>query len=255
MSGVNPSSQWEAGKYTTTGAFVAKYGSDVLGRLDPQPGERILDVGCGDGALTCKIADAGAQVLGLDASPELLEVAASRGLQTQLGDATNLGFDQEFDAVFSNAVLHWVLDAQSAAASMYRALKPAGRLAVEFGGFGNIAAIRAALTAVLNKHGYLDLPHDHFYPLPDQYAEILESVGFSDVSTALIYRQTPLADGMSAWLETFRGGFLKRLGIDESQRDLIFTETSELLRPVLYDAKTGWWADYVRLRVTAHRES
>ena len=253
MSGVNPSSQWEADQYTTTGAFVAQYGSDVLTLLNPQQGERILDVGCGDGALTLKIAQSGADVLGVDASKELLEVAASRGLNTQLGDATNLGFDQEFDAVFSNAVLHWVLDAQAAATSMYNALKPGGRLAIEFGGFGNIAAIRSALAAVLNSHGYLDLPHDHYYPQPDQYANLLQSVGFSNITTATIYRPTPLSDGMQAWLATFRGGFLKRLGINEADRTKIFEETAALLSPALHDPTTGWWADYVRLRVTAQR--
>lgn len=255
MTRVNPSSQWQAETYTTTGAFVAAYGVDTLALLDPQPGERILDLGCGDGALTLKIKDAGADVLGFDASKELLATAAGRGLETQLGDAANLGFDQEFDALFSNAVLHWILDADAVANSMFKALKPGGRMAVEFGGFGNIAAVRTGLAGVLHEHGYTDLPNDHYYPTVEQYTALLENQGFEEITAKLIHRPTFVADGIEAWLRTFRGGFLKRLGIDDTERDQIFAETAQLLKPALYDPNTGWWADYVRIRVTANRPS
>lgn len=251
MTTQNPSSTWNSDDYTTTGAFVAQHGAAVFELLAPKAGERILDVGCGDGALTLDIAESGADVLGFDASEELLATAAERGLNTQLGDAANMNFDSEFDAVFSNAALHWVLDAQGAVEGMYRALKPGGRLAVEFGGFGNIAAIRTALTAVLLRHGYEDLPNDHYNPTAKTYTALLESVGFKEVDAAIIPRQTFLEAGMEAWLHTFRNGLLDRLGIVEEQKKLIFAETAELLKPALFDPGTGWWADYVRIRVTA----
>lgn len=251
MSQINPSSSWDAANYTSTGAFVSELGAGVFDLLAPKPGERILDVGCGDGALTLRIQEAGASTLGVDASEELLEVAKSRGVSAQLGDAAALEFDEEFDAVFSNAVLHWVTDAQAAANSMFRALKPGGRLVVEFGGFGNIAAIRAALAAVLAKRGFEDIPDDHYFPTPAQYAAVLENLGFEDVNASIIHRPTLVADGIYAWLETFRTGLLDRLGLSKAEQQDVFEQVTEILRPILFDPDSGWWADYVRIRVSA----
>lgn len=250
-STANPSSKWKSADYTTTGSFVAAHGAAVFELLDPKPGERTLDVGCGDGALTVQIAEAGADVLGLDASEDLLETAKGRGLNVVLGDASRMEFNEEFDAVFSNAVLHWVLDAKGAAESMFRALKPGGRLAIEFGGFGNIAAMRTALNAVLIKRGYEDLPDDHYYPTAETYAALLESVGFGEVDAKIIPRQTHLEAGMEAWYKTFRSGLLEILDVPADDYAEIFAEAAELVKPMLYDKDTGWWADYVRLRVTA----
>ncbi len=249
----NASSKWDAIDYTTTGAFVPTLGAAVLELLDPQPGERILDVGCGDGLLTAQIAEVGADVTGVDASAELLTVAKSRGLNVQLGDAARLSFSEAFDAVFSNAALHWMLEYDAVAAGMFAALVPGGRLAVEFGGFGNIAAIRTALAAVLVDHGYDAIRSDQFYPRPEQYTEVLTNAGFVDINAELIARPTPLSDGIVAWLRTFRSGLLDTLNVPQKQRDEIFAETAELLAPALLDSSGGWWADYVRIRVNARR--
>ncbi len=252
---VNPTSTWDAARYTSTGAFVAELAGDVLAALAARPGEQILDVGCGDGLLTARIRDLGAEVTGIDASASLVTVARSRGLQVIHADAAAMDFDREFDAVFSNAALHWMLDPLAVAAAMYRALRPGGRLAVEFGGFGNIAAISTGLRAVLRAHGITDLPADQYYPTAESYEEILQSVGFEAVQATIVPRPTRLADGMAAWLTTFRGGLFDALGLDEPTRADVIADTCALLAPALLDPTGQWWADYVRIRVNAMRQA
>ena len=242
-----------ANDYAEHGAFVPALGQVVLDLLEPVPGERILDLGCGDGALTERLVAAGCRVVGVDTSAELLAVAESRELDVRYGDARALDFDREFDAVFSNAVLHWVPEPARAATSMYRALVPGGRVALEFGGFGNIAAILTALRAVLAKRGFLDLPADQYYPTPGQYAAVLAEAGFVDIEAVLVPRQTPLPTGMDGWLRTFRQGFLDVLGLSLADQEAVRAEVVELLRPALCDVEGNWVADYVRLRVTARR--
>ena len=242
-----------AADYASHGAFVPALGQAVLDLLDPQPGERILDVGCGDGALTARIAAAGAEVIGVDTSAELLTAARARGLEVRFGDARDLDFDEEFDAVFSNAALHWVLEPDRAATSMFAALTPGGRLALEFGGFGNIAAIMTGLRAALQRRGYSRLPPDQYYPTASQYTDVLMAAGFSEVDAVLVPRQTPLASGMDAWLWTFRHGLLDALGLSPAEQQAVRDDVVDLLRPSLCDASGNWVADYVRLRVTARR--
>ena len=225
----------------------------MLGLLSPQPGERILDVGCGDGALTNRIVQSGAQVLGVDTSTELLEVARGRVLEVRWADAAELDFAAEFDAVFSNAALHWVLVPAAAATGMFRALRPGGRLAVEFGGFGNIAAIMTALRAVLGSHGYRKLPPDQYYPTAGEYSSVLAAAGFVEIRAELVARPTPLADGMDAWLRTFRQGLLDALGLVPAEQVEVRREVVELLEPSLRDEAGNWIADYVRIRATAVR--
>ncbi len=248
----NPTSQWDADDYRTHGRFVAEHGAAVLALLDPRPGEHILDLGCGDGALTAEISAAGATVVGLDASAELVAAARKAGIDARVGDGARLPFTQEFDAVFSNAALHWMLDPAPVAKGMFTALRPGGRLAAEFGGFGNIAAIRTALAAAMTQHGYPDADPGQYYPTASEYASVLAAAGFTSVQAELIPRQTRLPATMTDWLRTFRQGFLDAHDIPAELQSAIIADAVALLDPVLRDGTT-WYADYVRLRVTATR--
>jgi len=220
--------------------------------LAPQAGEAILDLGCGDGALTEKIVAAGAVVTGVDASPGMVAAARTRGLRVDEASADALRYHAEFDAVFSNAALHWMPNAEAVIAGVWRALKPGGRFVAEMGGLGNIAAIRVALQAVLTRFGIdAEAVAASFYPSPGQYRRLLDEAGFGVRSIELIPRPTPLPAGMEAWLNTFRNGVLDLLKPEDRSRAV--AETVALLRPVLCDANGNWTADYVRLRFAAVR--
>lgn len=241
---------WDAAGYAKNARFVADLAGDAVAWLDPKPGERILDVGCGDGALTAKLAAIGCAAVGIDTSDELLAAAKMRGLDVRKADVRDLPFEAEFDAVFSNAVLHWVREPDAAARSMRRALKPAGRLAAEFGGHGNVAAIMTAMRAVAKAHGGDEgLAAPWFYPTPSEYSGILREAGFSVDRIGLFPRPTPLPTGMEGWLGTFRRPFFDQfgpVGAEKAKADVL-----ELLRPALCDRSGKWTADYVRLRVVA----
>jgi trans-aconitate methyltransferase len=243
---------WDTAAYAATGRFVADLAVGVVELLAPQPGEAILDLGCGDGALTERIAAMGAQMTGADASPAMVAAAQARGLNVQEVSAAAMRFDGEFDAVFSNAALHWMPDAEAVLAAVHRALKPGGRFVAEMGGLGNIAAIRVALQAVLARFGIdAEKVAASLYPSPAHYRRLLEGAGFSVRSMELIPRPTPLPAGMEAWLNTFRNGVLDLLGPEDRARAV--AETVALLRPALCDADGNWTADYVRLRFFAVR--
>jgi trans-aconitate methyltransferase len=253
MSTTTPSGQtWNTAAYADNGRFVATLAAGVVELLAPKAGERILDLGCGDGALTEQLAAKGAQVIGVDNSPAMLDAARKRGLQVELYSADALPYRHQFDAVFSNAALHWLsADRQPALLSgVHRALRPGGRFVAEMGGQGNIAAIRTALSAVLAPYG-IDTEHAaaSFYPSPEAYRRLLEGAGFTIDSIELIPRPTPLPNGLEAWLETFRNGVLDRLNADN--RAAALARTVALLEPILRDADGRWTADYVRLRFAA----
>lgn len=248
MTTVGTPQAWDAKAYGTTGSFVPALGQAVLDLLAPQSGERVLDLGCGDGVLTRGLADAGADVLGYDADAGLLERARERGLSVRQGDGQALDYDGEFDAVFSNAALHWMPDHPAVYAGVFRALKPGGRFACECGGMGNIAAIRTAIRAVADRHG-IDPVDRQNYPSVAQATRELEAAGFRVDAIALIPRPTPLADGMAAWLHTFRHGFF---GGDDGEA--MIAETVRLLAPQLQDRDGHWTADYVRLRFLAYKD-
>ncbi len=243
---------WDAVEYAQQGRFVADLAGGVLQLLAPRPGERILDLGCGDGALTAKIAASRAQVVGVDASASMIAAAQSLGLDARVANAEALPFEAEFDAVFSNAALHWIRDQEAMLARVYRALKPGGRFVAEMGGHGNVAAIRVALAGILRQWGLDAYTMDNsFFPSDTQYRARLESAGFTVDEIALIPRPTKLPSGMRGWLETFRRGLLEQLPTE--RRDQAIGETIALLKPVLYTEENGWIADYVRLRFHAQK--
>lgn len=239
---------WDAKAYGTVASFVAALGQPVLDLLGPKDGERVLDLGCGDGVLTARIAEAGADVLGYDADAGLLEVAQARGLTVQQGDGQALDFNGEFDAAFSNAALHWMPDHPAVYEGVYRALKPGGRFACECGGFGNIAAIRTAIRAVAQRHDQASVDRQNF-PSVARATRELEAAGFRVGQIALVPRPTPLPDGMAAWLNTFRHGFF-----GQQDGEAMIAEAVELLAPQLQDPDGNWTADYVRLRFLAFKD-
>jgi SAM-dependent methyltransferase len=243
---------FDPAQYAKHAVFVPALGQAVLELLAPVPGERILDLGCGDGVLTAKLVEAGAEVVGTDADPAMVEASRTKGLDARVMDGQRLTFDADFDAVFSNAALHWMPDTAAVFAGVHRALKPGGRFVAECGGFGNIAAIRAALRGVLKARGY-PVPDrdDQVYMTETEARRALQAAGFRVASCAIIPRQTPLASGMAAWLTTFRSGLLDALGVTDADREAVITDTVELLRPILCDADGNWMADYVRLRFAA----
>ena len=210
-------------------------------RLRPRPGNRILDVGCGEGTLTKKIIQRGATVLGIDNSPEMLAAARANGVDAVQLAAEDMQFFAEFDAAFSNATLHWVLDKEQAARAIFRALKTGVRFAGEMGGEGNIARLRDTLDEQLVIRGYLP-PNEsgNWYPSPDAFAAIYEAAGFRDLDARLIERPTPLEHGVDQWVTTFRKGWLDRAGVPEEERaDLAAAVADKFGSNV---------ADYVRLR-------
>jgi trans-aconitate methyltransferase len=248
----NTTQEWNADRYAEHAHFVPALGQAVLDLLNPQPGERVLDLGCGDGALSEKIKAAGAIVVGVDASPDMIAAARNRGVDAQVMDGSNLSFNAEFDAVFSNAALHWMKSDPSAVVEgVRRALKPGGRFAGEMGGHGNVAAIIAALRAVLRRRGVSNAAtiNPWYFPSPDDYRARLERAGFAVEYIELIPRPTPLPTDMKGWLETFAMAFIKRL--PQSDQGSALDEAVGLLLPALCDEKGNWTADYVRLRFSA----
>ena len=243
--------QWSAGSYDTHARFVSDLASGVVDWLAPRPGERILDLGCGDGVLTAELRDRGVDVVGVDSSADFIAACKARGLDARLMDGEALSFGPEFDAVFSNAALHWMPKADVVADGIYRALKPGGRFVAEFGGHGNVAAIVTAMRAVGERRGGdLSLANPWCFPAPQVYQRLLERRGFDVRRIALIPRPVVLKTGIEGWLMLFRKPFFAQFG-DGAQQAL--AETVDLLRPALCDAEGNWTADYVRLRVEAVR--
>jgi trans-aconitate methyltransferase len=243
---------WDPQAYERNGAFVHGLAGGVLEWLNAQMGEFILDLGCGDGQLTQRLASTGVHVLGVDASADMVAAARERGIEAEQANAELLPFhDATFDAVFSNAALHWVRDQDAMLTQVHRVLKPGGRFVSEMGGHGNIASIRVALMAVLARQGFGDREDGvNYYPTAESYTARLKRHGFRVDQMALIPRPTRLPEsGMEGWLRTFRRGVLD--GLPEDVRESVVKETTELLTPALQDEEGNWIADYVRLRFVA----
>ena len=237
---------WSARRYAETAHFVPELGMPVLELLAPSVGEQILDLGCGDGVLTEKIVAAGA----VDAAPDMVAAARARGIDARVMPGQNLTFDPEFDAVFSNAALHWMHPPEAVLSGVRRALKPGGRFIGEMGGHNNTAAIMVALSAVLGRRG-LDAHRlsPWYFPSAAAYRAKLEATGFAVEDIRIVPRPTTLPTSIEPWLDTFGGAFFGAL--PEPDRIPARAEVTKLLRPVLVDETGTWIADYVRLRFRA----
>ena len=248
--------KWDAGLYDDKHSFVWKMAAGVLELLDPKPGERILDLGCGTGHLTSKIAEAGATVVGVDRSEEMIRQAreAYPSLPFKLMDACELDLNGPFDAVFSNATLHWIKEPERVITGIAKLLRPGGRFVAEFGGRGNTQELLKAVGRAwtnLNLPG--TAPHPWYYPSVAEYTTLLEKSGFEPTYAILFNRPTPLDDGergLRNWLDMFGASFVESL--PESTRDQLKVEIEHELRPILYiDGR--WVMDYRRLRISAIR--
>lgn len=243
---------WNAETYERNARFVSDLGMPVVELLDPRPGERILDLGCGDGVLTKKLEDMGCVLVGIDSSPELVRAAAALGLDVAVTDAVEMAFREAFDAVFSNAVLHWITDADRVIRKAHEALRPGGRFVAECGGHECVETIRTALVTELDRRGYDGRAADPWYfPAADEYRERLVRAGFDVDYIEVIPRPTRLPGDIAGFLETFAGSFTSVLPAGE--RAAYVEDVRERLRPALCDAEGTWTADYTRLRFKALR--
>lgn len=243
---------WDARLYDERHHFVTEFGEALLEALAAKPGERILDVGCGTGHLTAKIAESGAEVVGIDSSPAMLETARSAHphLRFELADASAFDFGTDFDAIFSNAALHWVTHADEAVRSMARALRPGGRLIAEFGGKGNIRRLIAALFDAFRSLGCPSVCHRWYFPSIGEYGSLLEKHGLEPRWMHLFDRPTPLEgeDGLRNWYAQF--GSAIHVAADEAcWNDAVRAAESALRSERFIDGQ--WIADYRRLRVMA----
>lgn len=246
---------WDAELYEARHSFVFKYGEDLIELLDPKPGESILDLGCGPGQLTAKIAERGVNVVGLDASPEMIGQARQNypKLRFVLEDATRMTFNGEFDAVFSNAALHWMLDASAVARCISNALRQGGRFVAELGGRRNVIEIESAIRRVVAQYiGDALPPSRTFYPSVAQYSGILEAHNL-EVRYAVLFDRLTLLEGdrgMENWIRQFKWYYIEALPTPDREEAL--SRIVEALRPVLF-REGHWYADYRRLRITASK--
>jgi trans-aconitate methyltransferase len=253
---VNTASRWSPADYAKNAAFVPALGDAVLQLLAPQPGELILDVGCGDGALTERIAAAGARVIGLDSSPEMVEAARTRGIDAFVADAEAMDLERfgQFDAAFSNAALHWMLDPDAVATGIFKALRDGGRFVGEMGGEGNLATLRRALREILTERGYHMPEQDPaWYASVDSFTRLYCVAGFCEVRAELIERPTPLPGGAADWIKTFRAGVMDVAMVPEWERDDIAAAVEARVAPALRQADGAFCADYVRLRFSMRK--
>jgi trans-aconitate methyltransferase len=254
LSGMNDLTEqaWNPSHYDRAGAFVPKLGADLIELLAPQPGERVLDLGCGTGDLTARLAEHGAHVTGVDASSEMVNEARRKhpSLELNLADGQELRFEREFDGVFSNAALHWMPRADAVAEGVARALRPGGRFVAEFGGARCVQTVRDAVEAELRERGIAGQGSPPwFFPTVPEYARILERAGLF-VRTALWFeRPTRLegAGGLEAWLELFCLPLLKALG--ERRQEVVHGVERRCRGSLFRDG--SWWLDYTRLRCVA----
>lgn len=243
---------WNANLYDTKHGFVSKYGNDLINLLAPEKGERILDLGCGTGDLAKILHDLGVEVVGADHSEAMVQQAKSKypDMQFVVQDATMLHYDNEFDAVFSNAVLHWVKQPELALSGIFNSLKPGGRFVAEFGGKDNVQTITAAIISQLQDTG-IDFTNEQFpwyYPSIGEYASLMEAAGFRVTFAHHFDRPTPLdgENGLKNWIDMFANSFFEGITLDK--KAFIIEKVEQQLKSQLY-IEGKWVADYKRIRI------
>ncbi|ELZ02181.1 class I SAM-dependent methyltransferase [Natrialba aegyptia] len=251
-SGTESANEWNTDSYDEGHSFVFEYGEGVVDLLDPDTGERILDLGCGTGHLTAQISESGAATVGLDASEEMITTASDTHPECEFvhEDARDFSFDEPFDAVFSNAALHWIPDQDAVLDSVAEALVPGGRFVAELGGTGNVAAIVDAVRTEATERGY-DVQSPWYFPSIGEYASKLESHGFETHYATLFDRPTELengTDGLAEWLGMFGDSLLSAIPAEE--RSSVISAVEDRLREDYLQDGT-WTADYRRLRIVA----
>jgi trans-aconitate 2-methyltransferase len=254
MSEPSIADRWDPALYEGRHGFVWQHGAALLDLLAPRPGERILDLGCGTGHLTAQIAALGAEVIGLDASPAMVEQARRTYPQLTfvVGDARDFTLKQPVDAVLSNAALHWVQPPEPVVDCVRRALQPGGRFVADLGGRGNVQAIRTALAQAATRCSMPGWREPWYFPSLGEYAGLLETGGLAVTFATLFDRPTPLEgeEGLRNWVTMFAGDLLGR--VPAEQREQFLSGVEAATRSALYRDGT-WHADYRRLRVVAHR--
>jgi 2-isopropylmalate synthase len=240
---------WNAKKYNKHADFVSILATPVVELLNPKKDEKILDLGCGDGTLAINIEKLGSKVVAIDLSEDMVKKTKEKGLEAYVMSATDLSFENEFEAVFSNAVLHWVKEPKVALEKIYNSLKSEGRFIAEFGGYGNIKHLTDAMQKVFDKYPeYGEFNNPWYFPKEENYRQLLENQGFEVQYIEIIPRPTKI-DDISNWLNIFANGIVSHLS--KEQQNHFNGEVREILKPIIYSEKDGWVADYVRLRLKA----
>ena len=250
--------EWDIQLYNEKHGFVYKYGEDLIKLLHPKEGELILDLGCGTGELTNEIYNSGAKVIGMDASENMIKAAKEKynDIDFYVKEAANFQFKEPFDAIFSNAVLHWVLESEKAVICMRKNLKKNGKLILEFGGKGNVKIIIDAVDKILLENGYPQKAKikNWYFPSISEYTTLLERNGFEVELAQLYERPTELSDeknGIKEWLLMFGSTILD--GVNFEEKELLLNKVQEEVKDRCFiDGK--WFADYMRLRILARKK-
>jgi SAM-dependent methyltransferase len=246
--------KWDPKSYAKDAAFVSMYGEELITLLAPIPGDKVMDLGCGDGFLAGKVAAMGCDVTGVDASEAQVGATEKRGIRAVVGDGESLGFLDEFDSVLSNAALHWMLRPEKVIANVWRNLKPGGIFVGEMGAKGNVSTVVETLSSLLKRRGYDSERYNPWYfPTEEEYKALLVAHGFSINTICTFLRPTKIKGDLVSWLRIFAQSFVTPIAKEE--RDLFFEEAEAALGPYLYSEKNGWIVDYVRLRFKVYRPS
>jgi 2-isopropylmalate synthase len=251
MKKIEETNEWNADRYNKHASFVSELALPVVALLNPKADEKILDLGCGEGTLALEIENCGAKVTCVDLSEDMVNKSNAKGLNAKVMNVTDMPFKEVFDAIFSNAMLHWVKEHELAVANIYRALKKGGRFVAEFGGEGNVHYIIEAMREVFNRHPeYGKFDDFWFFPSTEEYQNMLEKQGFEVTYIERIPRPTPI-DDIANWLAVFSNGVTENL--TQEEQDIFRDEVREILKSKIYSQKEGWVADYVRIRVEAFK--